>query len=456
MYVAEHPFRSGIGFRDERLEGTARRLVDALHRFTTGTLSRLAQNRAEQVMFSRFLHNPHVHLDQLIYAATQAGRARVQRAEHAHLLVCSDTTEINVKRTHGYRQGNALGVTGNNSDPGFFIHAGLALEAEQGRPLGCVSLQLWTRGGWVDRETPESQKWFTVTRDVQGLASHITLIHDREGDIYDLWVQVKQRGAQMITRARQDRALIPDGPGDQTRLWAKLAQAPQQGCFELSIKADQRKGRGARKSRMELRFTEVSLRCRGDQRKKPAGERLRVNAIEVRERAGDVPAGEEPIVWRLLTSHPVTTAEQALQIVQWYLFRWRAEDTFSALKTRCVDVEASRLESGLALMKLAVMSLWSAAKITELVKHRDDTNTDATEFFQEGELVCLQELLPLYEGKTQRQKNPYPARSVAWAIWIVARLGHWHGSGQPGLQIVRRGLERFDAIFLGWNLRNQA
>ncbi|WP_170928483.1 IS4 family transposase [Deinococcus hopiensis] len=430
-------------------------MIDALHRFTTSTLSRLAHNRAEQVMFSRFLHNRHVHLDQLIYGATQAGRARVQRAEHAHLLVCSDTTEINVKGTQGDRQGNALGVTGNNNDPGFFIHAGLALDADQGRPLGCVSLQLWTRGGWVDRETPESEKWFKVTRDVQGLAPRITLIHDREGDIYDLWVQVRQRGAQMITRARQDRALIPEGPGDQTRLWAKLEQAPRQGCFALSIRADQKKRRAARKSQMELRFTAVSLRSRGDQRKRPSGERVKVNAIEVRERAEDVPPGEQPVVWRLLTSHPVTTVEQALQIVQWYLFRWRSEDTFSALKTRCVDVEASRLESGLALMKLAVMSLWSAAKMTELVKHRDDTNTDAREFFLLEELVCLQELLPLYEGKTQRQQNPYPVRSIAWAIWIVARLGHWHGSGQPGLQIVRRGLERFDAIFLGWNINHR-
>ncbi len=455
MYVAEHPCWNGIGFRDERLEGTAQRLVDALHRFTTSTLSRLAQNRAEQVLFSRFLHNKHVHLDQLIYAATRAGRARVQRAEHAHLLVCSDTTEVNVKKTQGYRQGDDLGVTGNNSDPGFFIHAGLALEAAHGRPLGCVSLQLWTRGGRLDRKVPESQKWFTVTRDVKGLAPYITLIHDREGDIYDLWVQVKQRGAQMITRARQDRALIPDVPGDPTRLWVKLEQAPLQGGFELSVKADQKKGRVARKSRMELRFTTVSLRCRGDQRKRPPGEALRVNAIEVRERAEDVPAGEEPVVWRLLTSHPVTTVEQALQIVQWYLFRWRAEDTFSALKTRCVDVEASRLESGLALMKLAVMSLWSAAKITELVKHRDDTSTDGSEFFQEEELLCLQELLPRCEGKTQRQKNPYPGRSVAWAIWIIARLGHWHGSGKPGLQIIRRGLERFNAIFLGWSIKNK-
>lgn len=454
MYASESVLKGPIGFRDRRLERTAERLLGAIHRAHTGTLSRLASNRAEQLAFSGFLHHPQVHLDQLIYAATRAGRARVQGAGHAHVLVCSDTTEVNVKQTQGYRQTDELGVTGNNSDPGFFIHAGFALDPAHGRPLGSVSVQLWTRGGSVNQTLPESQKWFNVTRDVQDLAPMVTLVHDREGDIYDLWVQVKQRKLHLITRARQDRALVAEQPGDPTRLWVKLASTPASALFELALPADRQKGRSARQSLMELRFTPVSLRS---PRYGRAGKRgkVRLQAIEVRECPMKVPTGEAPVVWRLLTTHEVSSVEQALQIVRWYLFRWRAEETFSALKTRGLDVEASRLESGLALMKLGVMSLWSAAGITELVKRREDELTDAREFFQEEELLCLQELLPMCEGKTRHQQNPYPPRSVAWAVWIVARLGHWHGSGKPGLQIIRRGLERFDGVFLGWRINQQ-
>src|ERR1700676_1557913 len=39
-------------------------------------------------------------------------------------------------------------------------------------------------------------------------------------------------------------------------------------------------------------------------------------AIEVREL--DAPAGEEPILWRLLTTHRVETVAQALGVIAWY------------------------------------------------------------------------------------------------------------------------------------------
>ena len=39
------------------------------------------------------------------------------------------------------------------------------------------------------------------------------------------------------------------------------------------------------------------------------------------EAPSTVPAGEEPIEWRLLTSHAVETAEQAVECVEWYKCR---------------------------------------------------------------------------------------------------------------------------------------
>ncbi|WP_245619342.1 tyrosine-type recombinase/integrase [Deinococcus marmoris] len=44
------------------------------------------------------------------------------------------------------------------------------------------------------------------------------------------------------------------------------------------------------------------------------------------------------------------------------------------------------------------MSLWSAAKLTELVKRRDDEVTQASVFFGEDELLCLHQVLPRCEG----------------------------------------------------------
>ncbi len=45
---------------------------------------------------------------------------------------------------------------------------------------------------------------------------------------------------------------------------------------------------------------------------------------------------------------------------------------------------------------------------------------------------------------------PHPARSLAWATWVVARLGGWNCYYKPpGPITFRRGMERFYAIHHG-------
>ena len=38
---------------------------------------------------------------------------------------------------------------------------------------------------------------------------------------------------------------------------------------------------------------------------------------------------------------------------------------------------------------------------------------------------------PTLEGKTARQKNHHPLRSLAWLAWIMARLGGWNCYYKP-------------------------
>ena len=42
----------------------------------------------------------------------------------------------------------------------------------------------------------------------------------------------------------------------------------------------------------------------------------------------------EPVDWLLLTSEPIDTDEQILEVVDIYRARWLIEEYFSALKTR--------------------------------------------------------------------------------------------------------------------------
>ncbi|MBD1843199.1 hypothetical protein H6F89_07240 [Cyanobacteria bacterium FACHB-63] len=36
---------------------------------------------------------------------------------------------------------------------------------------------------------------------------------------------------------------------------------------------------------------------------------------------------------------------------------------------------------------------------------------------------CLEHLAPRLNGRTRKQQNPYPAATLSWATWYIARLG---------------------------------
>ena len=57
-----------------------------------------------------------------------------------------------------------------------------------------------------------------------------------------------------------------------------------------------------------------------------------------------------------------------------------------------------------------------------------------------------------YEGPkpTKRQTNPHPKASLAYATWVIARLGGWTGYyGKPGPQTLNRGLRKYHNIKIG-------
>ena len=90
----------------------------------------------------------------------------------------------------------------------------------------------------------------------------------------------------------------------------------------------------------------------------------------------------------------------------------------------------------------------------QLTQGRDGTDQmPASNAFTESQIDTLAALGPTLEGSTERQQNHHPIRSLAWAAWIIARLGGWNCYYKPpGPITFRRGRERFHAIHLGRQL----
>jgi hypothetical protein len=172
----------------------------------------------------------------------------------------------------------------------------------------------------------------------------------------------------------------------------------------------------------------------------------------------DPPQGVEPILWRLLTTHLVDDQAMAWRVVGWYRQRWPIEQFFRTIKQQGLQLEDSQLETAERLIKLTAIAARAAVTIMQMVHARDGrSQQDAAIAFTPAEIDTLTALVPTLEGKTALQKNPHPAGSLAWATWVIAKLGGWDGypkSKPPGPITLRHGLQSFRAIAHGHSLRN--
>jgi hypothetical protein len=159
----------------------------------------------------------------------------------------------------------------------------------------------------------------------------------------------------------------------------------------------------------------------------------------------------EPLHWRPLTTHAIADAAAAWQIVGWYQLRWVIEQLFRVMKSQGLRLEDSQMATAERLVKLAAVAVKGACIDIQLTQERDGKHRLAgSTVFAEPEMDTIEALVPTLEGNTDRQKNPHPARSLARASWVIARLGGWNCYYKPpGPITFRRGMERFYAIHHG-------
>jgi hypothetical protein len=409
-------------------------------------LRRAAGGRRSQIVrYGRFLANEKVSLDALLAGW---GEQTAIAAAGRHVLAIQDTSEINFTTTAERRRG--LGEIGKGVGRGLLLHAMLALDADSDACLGLVAGQIWTRQGRIEvphekRRPQEKESWRWIStaeraKQVLSAAATVTVIDDREGDIYAKWASVAEQHFHLLTRSMHDRILA----GGRS-LYETAAGLPIAGVSTVDLMA--RANRPARQAKLALRYGRVTL-----QRPKGPGmqdlpKTVELTLIEVVE--CDPPADVEPLHWYLLTTHQVSDAASAWQIVNWYKRRWTIEQLFRILKTQGLQIEDSRLETADRLLKLTAIAAKAAVIVLQLVQARDGQSAEpASTVFTEDQIQILDALGRQYQGRTKLQSNPHPPRGLAWAAWIIARLGGWDGypRTKPGPITIKHGLEYFLGI----------
>jgi hypothetical protein len=411
------------------------------------------------------MNNSNVKLPDLIDELSAA--CSRQRLDHA--LLIQDTSQYNYESIRGRfaEDDPEIGVLGDNQSLGLFAHPTIGLDEASGLPFGIPALKVYhlekerllkEERGYKSLPLAEkhSHRWvesIKISAAVLPGVARMTAIADREADMYELFAADLDARVELLIRSAQNRKLT-----NGQLLHAYMNDQEWAATYEVKIRGD--KKRVDRTATLQIRWATVEIvqprNVRAGEANYPESinmqvvEVLEINEIELAE-------GEEPIHWYLYTTHPVEALEDALQIVAWYTKRWWIEDFFRLTKRQGFELEKSQFSSGMALKKLICLVYGEALRVLCLRQGRQETTEGtATILFDKTEIKLLKAILPGLQGRTHNQANLNPTSSMAWAVWIIARLGGWTPRNlnvrPPGVITLIRGLKAFNQQAEGYRL----
>src|ERR1700724_1770610 len=226
----------------------------------TVCLRRLGGSRSGELRVGRFFASPKVTAGKLVEGwADRTGEACAGR----HILAIQDTSEVKFPTTVQRRRG--LGPVKKGNAYGVLVHAMVAVDAASGSCLGLVGGDVWSRDGVnpiPHRQRPlaerESVHWVDTAHQAKQVlkpAAIVTVVADREADIYPSWASVPEANFHMLGRAMKDRLLAGGGT-----LFAAAATFPVAGCRTIELPSHE-PAHPKRTAVVELRYGAVAI-CR--------------------------------------------------------------------------------------------------------------------------------------------------------------------------------------------------
>jgi hypothetical protein len=444
----------GIDLGDQRLNKRSKQLITSLAIDPQSSINAACEGWDETHAAYQFIDNAKVTPAKILQPHQAATLRRMQT--HPVVLIAQDTTELDYT-AHPAKDAKCLNV---EQRLGFYEHVQLAV-TPAGLPLGVVGTESHDRepeslGHAPDRRTAaiedkESLRWLQAYRaacELQALCpvTQVVSIADREGDIYDLYVEYRDRvgpRAELVIRAQQARSTLQPNPALGKMGYCKVLDEVRRSPLLTTIKIDlaATSKRAAREACVEIRAITVTV--------KPPHARKHllpvvVNVVLVEEVGG--PGDGTDVSWQLITSLPINTLEDVLLIVSYYEQRWTVEIFFKILKTGCrvekLQLETTaRLKNALALYEIIA---WRIMYLTYL--NRTDPHAPCDQYFasQEWKSIWL---------VTKKTPPPGKPPTLAEFVRLLTQLGGYNNRAkerQPGPLPFWIGLRRMYDLALAY------
>ena len=168
-------------------------------------------------------------------------------------------------------------------------------------------------------------------------------------------------------------------------------------------------------------------------------ETLSVNLVRVWEI--EAPDQETPVEWVLLTTEPIQSAEQLLQVVDWYRARWVIEEYFKVIKTGCA-YDSRQLETLEGLVNVLATFLPISWRLLLMrTQARIAPTAKATTVLSKAMVAVLRVFTRI------KLPDQPTARDVLLAV--AALGGHQKNNGDPGWITLARGYEKLRTLTEG-------
>jgi hypothetical protein len=386
----------------------------------------------------RFFDNEAIDPQAILESHVMATSDRLARVPR--VLAVQHTTELDWT-AHPATTG--LGPLAHPSHQGLLVHTTLALTPER-LPLGLLAQQVWGRdpahiGQRTTRKqrpiaAKESQKWLTSVEAVieahaHGPQTRFVCIGDREADVYDLFLQERPSGVDLLVRAAWNRRV--DHP--ERYLWTTVAAQPV--VATLTVRVPRRGPQPARQATVTVRWCLVLL---GPPTHRTAEKLPTVAVWAVQAWEEQPPTSCAPIEWVLLTTCAVHSTADAVERVDWYAWRWGIEVWHKVLKSGG-RIEARQLATADQLRRcLAVYGViaWRILYATMLSRAMPEAPCTA--------LLEPEEWQALYCAIHVTATPPATPPPLRQAVHWIGRLGGFlarRGDGEPGVTVLWRGFQ---------------
>lgn len=433
-------------FNDERLTQRAVKITATLLQHPHSSIPAGCGNWSDTKATYRFFDNDKVDSQNMLSSHSSETISRCSSLPT--VLVAQDTTTMNLTN----KQVSGLGRIGMGDLQGFFTHSALAMDTH-GIPLGILHQKTYVRKKETQEKghkekakrlpitQKETGKWVEVIDCVKEKLPdrHVVIIGDRESDIFDVFQKARTIGVDVLIRTSQNRLISEVNGQTPEHLFDKAKRGSIITTYTTEMPTTNNTHK-TRQAALTIRAAEFLLPIAKNRRREKQSS-IPVILLDVLEE--NPPKDEEVIHWMLTTTLGVKTAEEAIEKVQWYMYRWRIERFHYILKTGAFTVEKLQFETFSRFKKAITMYSIVAWRILfTTYEAREYPNDDASLLFSKEELIAL-----CYKEKKIKQ-----TMTCKEAVKALAKLGGYlarNHDGPPGVKTLWLGFQALQFILYG-------